>query len=58
MRSGSDSSEYGAGFYKKDVMAVSPRQIAISSSKDVFFSFQNVPKRTGPSVGMMHDQKT
>lgn len=58
VRNETNSSAFGAALYKKKVVAVLRRQIAISSSQDVVFSSQEAPKGTWHRAGTLHRHKT
>lgn len=52
------SSVSGAALYKKECVAAVPRQMAISSTQDVFFGTQAVPERTKPFSDTLRGMKT
>lgn len=48
----------GGDLYKQNVVAVSRRQMAVSSWQDVFYSSQDVLTETNHSGSTLHGQKT
>lgn len=54
MKSGTGSSVFAAALYEVDFLAVSKRQMAVSSSRVVLYCLQDVLEETKPLIGMLH----